>query len=148
MAVSTTTNAASNDMLRYLADRYGVAEIRVENNMQMGPDAMRLIVRHKDGGTSIGQFRDDRRDPRPMLNMLEALAKSRPNVLDLRENSIEGLDDIAALIDHAKRHKTDTSELLITPEQADLLKADPALPQTRQGVMVQLFGHNVQVVPL
>lgn len=148
MAVNTPVSAATNDMLSYLAGRYGLAEVRVENDIQMGPDTMRLIVKHKNGGTSVARFRDDRRDPRPMLNTLEALAKSRPNVLDLRESSIEGLDDIAALIAHAKRHRTDTSELLLTPEQADIIKADPGLPMRPEGTMAQLFGHNVQVLPL
>jgi hypothetical protein len=72
------------------------------------------------------------------------------NEIDMRKRAIEGINDFIALIEEAQRHNRRTDTAMITPEQKNILKADPKVPidlDLTGMTVVRLFGHRLKVKP-
>lgn len=142
--MAITVSTSQNEVLRSLSRRFGFDDIRVEP--EMNSNMLTFILTRGDEVTAI---RVDRSAPPSLIfNELQKKAGelTPTNIIDLRSNAIESMDDVQYFINKAREQgrKTDTIEML--PDQVAAIQTK--VPGGRPSIDTsRLFGHRLEVRP-
>jgi hypothetical protein len=133
MATSSVTANSMNQMLAGYARNLGFSEVRMEQDI--GTNISILMVKYPDGTTAATHFVAGA-PPQAIISALKKMAKNKANVLDMRMNAVESMDDFLSLLNRAKEQARQVDSVMLTPDQVQTLEIE--------GVST-LYGCNVIV---
>lgn len=149
-AVSTTANSMST-ICRYLAQKYDLDEVRLDSPVEVIGHGVTI----RRGELSRNELWHDMPASSSDFDIAIQRMKSKLDEIqiDMRQNSIESLADVMALIQRAKEQNRPTSYMLITQDQLVTIMLDADAQkhlspnQRATGAYQQLFGHSIEVSP-